>query len=86
MNKSIIVDWIINNQEYLQELIIPLTKDYLIELETSPEWKDVIIKQYDKEVKELIIIEAGKSLALPAIDLIDCLEEVDITHYLGDEW
>lgn len=85
MNKDIIIDWMVDNQNYLSELIYPLQQDYINQLNTNFDWKDQITKQYKQEVTELIIIEAGKALALPTIDMLELIEDIDITQYLDGE-
>ena len=82
-NKDSVKEFLIANQEFILELIKPITdmrQEILIDM--AEIFEDDIKVQYHKAIIETIAEEVGRTLAVDCESIRIVLEEIDIDTYL----
>lgn len=83
MNDSLIQDYLVANKEHLKLSCSSLetTKNSL--LNKHPEaFTDFIKEQYHNMIRNIIVNEVTKALAIPAEDVILVLDSINVEEYL----
>lgn len=82
MEKQRIIEYLVDNKEYLKTLIQDLSeqKDILLQTQHAIFYKEIMI-QYKNTIKEIVSIEIAKSLGTDTENINLVLDQIDLLEY-----